>query len=111
MKKMPVRRFAHAATFCGSEIVVVGGISDLSLDMQLRSVPIGEEDCYAFNVYESTWRQLPDVPIGKLYPTLITINSRYVFQIGGFDDYDFDIYRLDLHSPDKLWKTYTLDQT
>ena len=37
----------------------------------------------------------PDVPIGKLYPTLVTVENRYIFQIGGFDDYDYEIYRLD----------------
>ena len=38
---------------------------------------------------------MPDVPIGKLYPTLISIENRYIFQIGGFDDYDYEIYCFD----------------
>ena len=42
LKKLPVRRFAHGAAFCGKEIVITSGISDLSLNMQMRSVPIGE---------------------------------------------------------------------
>ena len=98
MKKpsIPKSKFAHGACFCGSEIVVTSGISDLMLNMGLRSVPLGDQDCWSYDIWDCTWRQLPDVPIGKLHPTLIVINSRYVFQIGGFDDYDFDIYRIDM---------------
>ena len=78
------------------------------LDMGLRSVPIGEQNCYSYDIYTNTWKQLPDVPIGKMHPTLININSRYVFQIGGFDDFNFEIYRLDMSQPDKPWKTLEL---
>ena len=39
----------------------------------------------------------------------MNINNRYVFQIGGFDDFDFEIYRLDMNLPDKPWKTLTLN--
>jgi len=38
---------------------------------------------------------MPELPIGKLYSTLIAIENRYIFQIGGFDDYDYEIYCLD----------------
>ena len=51
------------------------------------------------------------MPIGKLHPTLVTINSRFIFQIGGFDDFDFDIYRLDMKNPQSAWKTLSLDLT
>lgn len=76
---MPSPKFAHAAVFCCDEIVVTGGISDLMLNMGLRSVPIGDKQCFSFNIYKAEWRSLPDVPIGKLHATLITINSRFVF--------------------------------
>jgi len=76
----------------------------------MRMVPIGEPECYSFNIRSCTWNRLPDLPIGKLHPTLTVINSRFIFQIGGFDDYDFDIYRLDMRYPHKPWKTITLDQ-
>ena len=52
---------------------------------------------------------LPDVPIGKIHPALVVINNRFVFQIGGFDDFDYDIYRLDMAKPDLPWQTLTLD--
>ena len=38
---MPLPRWAHAATLCGSEIVVTGGTAELMLNMGMRSVPIG----------------------------------------------------------------------
>ena len=106
---MPRKKFAHGACFCGQEIVIVGGVSDMMVEMGQRSVPIGDNDCYSFNIYNKTWLRLPDVPIGKLHPTLVVVNSRFVFQIGGFDDFDFDIYRLDMHQPDHPWQTLSLD--
>ena len=91
-----MRKWAHGACLCGDQIVITSGTSELMLDMGLRSVPIGEQNCYSYDIYTNTWKQLPDVPIGKMHPTLININSRYVFQIGGFDDFNFEIYRLDM---------------
>ena len=98
-KDLPVARFAHAACLIRDEIVVASGISDMLLNMGMRMVPIGSRDCYSFNIYKNCWRRLPNLPIGKLHPTLVTVNSRFVFHIGGFDDFDFDIYRLDMVHP------------
>jgi len=106
---LPKRRFAHGAAVCGQFIVITSGISDLLHDMGLRSVPSGEPDCFSFNIFENEWRQLPDLPVGKMHPTLVVINNRFIFQIGGFDDFIFDIYRLDMASPEKPWQTLTLD--
>ena len=50
------------------------------------------------------------MPIGKMHPVLVVINNRFVFQIGGFDDYDYDIYRLDMARPDLPWQTLSLDR-
>ena len=49
------------------------------------------------------------MPIGKIHPSLVVVNSRFVFQIGGFEDYEFEIYRLDMRNPQKPWKVLTLD--
>eukprot|EP00354_Favella_ehrenbergii_P005501 CAMPEP_0170460634 /NCGR_PEP_ID=MMETSP0123-20130129/6900_1 /TAXON_ID=182087 /ORGANISM="Favella ehrenbergii, Strain Fehren 1" /LENGTH=75 /DNA_ID=CAMNT_0010725571 /DNA_START=3005 /DNA_END=3232 /DNA_ORIENTATION=+ len=75
---------------------MVSGISDLARNMGMRSVPMADTDCHAYDIYSQEWEQLPDVPIGKLHSSLIVVNSRFVFQIGGYDDYDFDIYQLDI---------------
>ena len=93
---MPFGKFAHGAVACCDQIIVTGGISDLMLNMGMRSVPLGDNECYTFNFYQNQWRNLPEIPVGKLHPTLIALGSRYVFQIGGFDDINFDIYRLDM---------------
>ena len=102
-------KFAHGACIVRDQIVVASGISDMMLNMGLRMVPIGNPDCYRFDIFKNTWRSLPDLPIGKLHPTLIVVNSRFVFHIGGFDDFDFDIYRLDMSKADQPWKTIKLD--
>ena len=68
--------------------------------MGMRSVPIADEDCYMYDIFDNRWDPLPDVPIGKLHAVLVVINNRFVYQIGGIDDYDFEIYRLDMSNPD-----------
>ena len=97
MKNLPVPKFAHGACFVRDKIVIASGISDMMLNMGLRMVPLGSQDCYSFDVYSKQWKQLPDLPIGKLHPTLVVVNSRFVFHVGGFDDFDFDIYQLDMN--------------
>ena len=90
---------------------MTGGISDLMLNMGMRSVPLGDNECYSFNFYQNTWSALPSIPIGKLHPTLVSLGGRFIFQIGGFDDDNFDIYRLDMQCPNRPWKVLSLDRT
>ena len=111
LRNIPQPKFMHGAAVCGEEIVVTSGISDISNNMGMRMVPMADSSCFSFNINTYKWRSLPDLPIGKLNPTVIVINSRFIFQIGGFDDYDFDIYRLDMRHSDKPWKTIRLDRT
>lgn len=53
---------------------------------------------------------MPELPIGKLYPTLITIEHRYIFQIGGFDDYDYEIYCLDTENEQDGWREFKFNE-
>ena len=77
-------------------IYVTGGISDMMHPMGMRSVPMGLSTCFKYNLRTAKWStDIPELPIGKLYPTLVSIENRYVYQIGGFDDYDYEIYCLD----------------
>jgi len=89
--------------------VIAGGISDMMHNMGMRSVPVGDKDCFAFDFLNSRWRSLPDLPAGKMHSTLIVINNRFLFQIGGFEDFDFDIYRFDMHNSSRPWKKLSLD--
>ena len=57
---------------------------------------------------------MPDLPIGKLYSTLISVENRFLYQIGGFDDYDYEIYCLDTYAlsrDDVEWKEIKLKST
>ena len=63
--------------------------------MGMRSVPMGSPSCFQYNLRTGKWTYGPDLPIGKLYPTLVAIENRFIYQIGGFDDYDYEIYCLD----------------
>ena len=55
-KNLPVPKFAHGACLCADQIVITSGISDMMLNMGMRSVPIGENDCYSFDIYKNVWR-------------------------------------------------------
>ena len=107
---LPVPKFAHAVTICGTKIVMTSGVSSLQTNMGMRSVPIADRDCYTYDLGTKEYERLPDVPIGKFHPALITINNRFIFQIGGFDDHDYDIYQLDMHKPNE-WVTLNLDRS
>ena len=78
---LPRPKFGHAATLCRGKIIVTSGISDLARNMGMRSVPIADPDCHMFDPYsqQDPWSPLPDVPIGKLHPTLIVVNERFIF--------------------------------
>ena len=76
---MPEPRFAHAAVALGEDLYVTGGIRDMSHDMCMRQVPIGHVSCFKFNKRTGKWMNMPDLPIGKLYPTLIAVQNRYIF--------------------------------
>ena len=43
--------------------------------------------------------------------TLVVIENRYIFQIGGFEDYDYEIYCLDTDNIQKGWTTIQLAGT
>ena len=92
---MPEPRFCHAAIHVRETIYVTGGIADMMHPMGMRSVAMGSTSCFQYCLRTAQWTEGPDVPIGKLYPTLVTVENRFIFQIGGFDDYDYEIYRLD----------------
>ena len=95
-KNMPEPRYCHAAIMLKETIYITGGISDMMHPIGMRSVPIGSNDCFKFNLFTAQWvSDMPKVPIGKLYSTLIAVENRYIFQIGGFDDYNYEIYCLD----------------
>ena len=71
--------------------------------MNLRSVPFGENECFKFNLSQKRWSYLANVPLGRLMSTLVAVNNRYVFQIGGFEDYDYSVYCLDTEKEVSEW--------
>lgn len=111
LQNLPRPKFAHAACLAGVEIVITGGISDLMHNMGMRNVPVADRECFAYDYFRGTWRNLPDLPAGKMHPTLVAINGRFIFQIGGFEDINFEIYRLDMQNSHRPWKMLTLDLT
>ena len=106
--QMPEPKYCHGAIMVKDSIYVTGGIEEMMHPMGMRCVPIGSKSCFRYNTMTASWREMPQVPVGKMYPTLISIENRYIFQIGGFDDFDFDIYCLDTHNIDAQWSIIKL---
>ena len=78
--KMPEPRYAHAAIMIKETIYVTGGIADMMHPMGMRSVPMGSNACFKYNVRTARWSaDMPELPIGKLYPTLIAIENRFIY--------------------------------
>ena len=100
---MPEPRYAHAAIMVKENIYVTGGISEMMHPMGMRLVPMGSSRCFKYNLVTASWTDLPPLPIGKLWSSLVCVENRFIFQIGGFDDFDYDIYQLDTHNPTAEW--------
>ena len=66
-------RFAHAAIQIKNAIYVTGGISKMDHPLGLRLVPMGERDCFKYDLSEGKWEKLSELPIGKLYSTLVAV--------------------------------------
>lgn len=105
---LPVPKFAHSAAVCGSKIVITGGTSEIEVILD-DIVPYGDLGCFMYDIYDKNWEKLPDLPVGRLHATLIVINNRYLFKIGGFQSRNFEIFRFDMRKPNKPWVTLTLD--
>ena len=95
-KPMPEARYAHAASCIQEYIVITGGVKTMMHNMGLRSVPVGESKCFAMHLQKLEWHALPEIPNARIYPTLINVANRHLFQIGGFEDYYLDCYQLDI---------------
>ena len=77
---MPEARFGHAAIMVKETMYVTGGIPDMMHPMGMRSIPLGSPICFKYNLRTARWStDMPEVPIGKMYPTLISIENRYIF--------------------------------
>ena len=92
---MPDPRYGHAQVLVKDSLIVTGGINDLMHEIGMRSVPLGKDDSFKYHVGQNKWTQLKDVPIGRILPTLVALENRFVFQIGGFEDHEFTVYCLD----------------
>ena len=90
--QMPEPRYAHAAIMVKENIYVTGGISEMMHPMGMRLVPMGSSRCFKYNLVTASWTDLPPLPIGKLWSSLVCVENRFIFKIGGFDDFDYDIY-------------------
>ena len=101
---IPEPRFGHSAVCIQNFFVLCGGVRTFMHSIGMRSVPTGEKKCYALELGKTKWHELPEILHARIYPTLVTIANRYVYHIGGYEDFYFDCYVLDLDQ----WKLDTL---
>lgn len=104
LSEMPEPRWAHAAVMVGSTLLITGGLDSIDVNMGLRSIPEGKKTCLAMETImregqppEYRWRtDLPEIPHGRVWPHLVCINNNIVYQVGGYEDCHFELYKLDL---------------
>jgi hypothetical protein len=68
------RRWGHAAALLGKYILVVGGNG-------------GQEKCEKFDVLKAVVTDLPDFDEFWLGVTLVSVNARFAFVLGGDSEY------------------------
>jgi hypothetical protein len=98
MRKKPsmsIGRFAFAACAIRHYIVVVGGLERTLLSITGTDLPNGIKDCLIYNTITEKWHKLPPLPVDRIQPSVVTVNERFIFVIGGLS-YVNDIFCYDL---------------
>lgn len=108
MRKKPgmnIGRFAFAATTIRHYIVVVGGLEKTINNINGTDIPSGIKECSIFNTFTERWHKLPPLPCDRIQPTVVTVNERFIFVIGGLtfvnDIYCYDIAEFDENAPER----------
>ena len=110
MRKKPsmsIGRFAFAACSIRHFIVVVGGLERTLLSITGTDIPNGIKECLIYNTITEKWHKLPPLPTGRIQPTVVTVNERFIFIIGGIsyvnDIYCYDIAEFDENAPERQY--------
>ena len=97
-------------------VIVTGGLKNYSVDMQMFTQVPCQQKCWAIPVHglqneEAKWKELPSMQYaGSLDATLISIDNRYVYQIGGSNPHNQNVVRLDLDRLRDGWRVYDLHE-
>ena len=88
LQDLPEPRIHHAAICMRGLLIVTGGLSSMHVEMQGDSSEVlCQQKCWMMPVSPHAvprWQKLPDMEFaGGLGASLVSIDSRYVYQIGG----------------------------
>ena len=102
---MNLGRFAFASANIRHYVVVVGGLERTLLNINGSEIPTGIRECQIYNTFTEKWYKLPPLPSEKIQPTLVTVNERFIFVIGGIsrtnDIYCYDLKEFDEKAPER----------
>ena len=79
---MRTGRFAFGTVNYGRWIFVVGGIKEIVQVDRGQSTPDSLTSCDDYNVVKNEWGSMPDLPEGRIGPSLLVINH-VLYCIGG----------------------------
>ena len=110
---LPTRLMYHSALIIRGKIVVTGGqCGGRMIEMGMNSQPPCQQMCYGFNLKTSRWEDLPQLRnAGGMHATLISVENRYVYQIGGSNPSCFNVVRLDFQNLSRGWQLYEVRKT
>ena len=83
-ERSPMRtgRIAFGTCNYGNWIFVVGGLKELTQVDRGQEIPDSLSSCEDYNIVKNEWGNMPDLPEGRIGPSLLIINH-VLYCIGG----------------------------
>ncbi len=79
---MPTGRFAFGACAYGRFIFVVGGMKEIVQVDRGQTTPDSLTSCDSYNMFKDEWNSMPDLPEGRIGPSLLVVNHT-LYCVGG----------------------------
>ena len=102
---MPIARFSFGICVYGEWIFVVSGLNSMTQRDFGQQQPQSFIECDRYNIKTNEWHAMPDLPEGRVNPSLIVLQHT-LYCIGGCTSETNNIYSLDLRFGNS-WQTLT----
>jgi len=70
---MPVGKFAFGTCAHSNFIYCVGGIKEVVQVDRGQTEPDSLDSCHAYNIFKDEWIELPNLPEGRIGPSLVVV--------------------------------------
>lgn len=84
-KPLPIARFAFGLCTYGQNIIVVSGLDQCTQEDFGQEFPISILECDRYLPEEDKWEIMPNLPEGRINPTVLAIDH-FLYVFGGVSD-------------------------